>query len=178
MTKSAQKIAVFAFGIIFILVMLALALFVPNPTSFQYLVFRVVLSLAAAGVAAMLPGFVEVEISKWIRAGGALAVFLIVFFYNPASLVVPPPPDSKSMTIPSGETFEQVAGLVASSDQMRIEWISCPDALKRALVDGGSMTAADGRRLIETIGQRIVSPTRITSVVQDNVRGVYEIHCA
>jgi hypothetical protein len=90
MTRALQRKAAFTFGIFFIMSMLVLALFVPNPTPFQYLVFRVVLSLAAAGVAAMIPGFIELNIPNWIRAGGALAVFLIVFFYNPASLVADP----------------------------------------------------------------------------------------
>jgi hypothetical protein len=177
MTKSTQKIASFAFGVVFILAILALALFVSNPTPFQYLVFRVVLSLAAAGTAAMLPGFVEVTISNWIRAGGALAVFLIVFFYNPASLVAPPPPDSKSMAIPAGQTFAQVVELIASSDQMRIEWVSCTDELKHASVAPCSITASDGCRLIEFIGNKISGRTRIKSVSQDKKRGVYEIHC-
>ncbi len=90
MTKASEKKAAFTFGVVFVVALLALAFFVPNPTAFQYLVFRVVLALAAAGVAAMVPGFIEFDISKWLRAGGALAVFLIVFFYNPALLVADP----------------------------------------------------------------------------------------
>lgn len=89
MTKSVQRQTAFAFGVIFVVVLLVLAMAVPNPTPFQYTVFRIVLSLAAAGVAAMIPGFIEVEVSGWVRAGGALAVFVIVFFYNPAAIVVP-----------------------------------------------------------------------------------------
>ena len=88
MTKKQQQLAAFVFGVVFVITMLALAIFVPNPTSFQYVVFRVVLSLATAGVAAMIPGFIELNIPNWLRAGGALAVFAIVYFYNPASLVV------------------------------------------------------------------------------------------
>ena len=87
MTKALQKKVAFTFGVVFVAALLVLALFIPNPTAFQYLVFRVVLALAAAGVAAMIPGFIKFDISKWLSAGGALAVFLIVFFYNPASLV-------------------------------------------------------------------------------------------
>lgn len=88
MTKGAQRIAAFGFGVTFVSVLLVLALFVPNPTPFQYTVFRIVLALAAGGVAAMIPGFIQLTISSWVQAGGALAVFLIVFFYSPAALVV------------------------------------------------------------------------------------------
>lgn len=77
----------FVFGVVFVIVLLTVAVFFPNPTAFQYTIFRSVLSLAAAGVAAMIPGFISLSVSKWLRAGGALAVFAVVYFYNPAALV-------------------------------------------------------------------------------------------
>ncbi len=87
--KRTERQAAFGFGVVFVITLLALAIAVPNPTPFQYNVFRIVLALAAAGVAATIPGFIQVTVHIWLRAGGALAVFAIVFFYNPASLVVP-----------------------------------------------------------------------------------------
>ena len=86
MQKSHEKVLAFVFGVVFVVVLLAVAFFVPNPTAFQYTVFRIVLALAAAGVAAMIPGFLAVNISTWLRAGGALAIFVIVYFYAPAAL--------------------------------------------------------------------------------------------
>lgn len=91
MSKKIQQAAAFAFGIVFVVTLLVLAIKFPNPTLFQYLVFKVVLSLAAAGVAAMIPGFLSLTIPGFIQAGGALAVFVMVYFYNPAALVVPDP---------------------------------------------------------------------------------------
>lgn len=67
----------------------------PNPTAFQYTIFRSVLSLAAAGVAAMIPGFITISVSTWLRAGGALAVFAVVYFYNPAAMVTSAPSPSQ-----------------------------------------------------------------------------------
>ncbi len=78
---------VFGVGIIFVIIMMVLAILFPEPTSFQYTVFRVVLALASAGVAAILPGFIEVKLQKWLRAGGAIAVFVVVYFFSPAALV-------------------------------------------------------------------------------------------
>ena len=50
------------------------------------------LSLAAAGVAATVPGFLNLDLdlgtSLILRAGGALAIFVVVFFFNPAQLAV------------------------------------------------------------------------------------------
>ena len=87
MHKQIQHWTAFSFGVVFVIVLLAMAIFFPNPTAFQYTIFRSVLSLAAAGVAAMIPGFITISISNWLRAGGALAVFAVVYFYNPAALV-------------------------------------------------------------------------------------------
>jgi hypothetical protein len=91
MRYSAQQATAFAFGVIFIAALLVLAIKFPEPTPFQYMVFRIVLALAAGGVAAMIPGFLRVDVKPGIRAGGALAVFVVVFFFNPAKLtgVVP-----------------------------------------------------------------------------------------
>ena len=41
-------------------------------------------------MAAFIPGFLGVEINIWLRAGGAAAVFVIVYFFSPAHLVVQP----------------------------------------------------------------------------------------
>jgi hypothetical protein len=87
MQKSTQQWSAFLFGVVFVIVLLALAIYFPNPSAFQYTIFRSVLALAAAGVAAMIPGFISLYISKWLRAGGALAVFAAVYFCNPAALV-------------------------------------------------------------------------------------------
>lgn len=98
MTKTHQRWAAFIFGIAFVVTLIVLAVKFPTPTIFQYTVFRIVLSLAAAGVASMLSGFVELNLSPIIRAGGSLAVFLIVYFYNPAQIAVTTPPaDSTSI---------------------------------------------------------------------------------
>jgi len=88
-----EKIAAFAFGIVFVVVMLLIAFFVKEPTPFQLFVFRVVLALAAAGVAALIPGFLDIKskvLRNSIRGGGALAVFVIVYLINPPQLVLRP----------------------------------------------------------------------------------------
>ncbi|MBY5637693.1 hypothetical protein HFO39_23475 [Rhizobium leguminosarum] len=81
-----EKVSIFVFGIIFFGVILALSVIFPDPTPYQYTVFRIILSLAAAGIAALVPGFIEVRYKTFIRAGGAIAVFVIVFFCSPAAI--------------------------------------------------------------------------------------------
>ncbi len=86
-SKSKQRIAATVFGVVFLSVILIIALVVKNPTPFQEWVFNVVLALAGAGVAATIPGFLNVEVSPVARAGGALAVFIVIFFFKPAAAV-------------------------------------------------------------------------------------------
>jgi hypothetical protein len=88
MNKTTERYLAFFFGVVFVVVLIMLAIFFPNPSPFQYMVFRVVLALAAAGVAAMIPGFLEVKFGKWLRATGAIAVFAVVYWLNPAALAV------------------------------------------------------------------------------------------
>ena len=84
--KSVERYLAFAFGVIFVVVLLVLATKFPNPTPFQYTVFRIVLALASGGVAAMIPGFLTLRIATWLRASGAIAVFVITYFYSPAEM--------------------------------------------------------------------------------------------
>lgn len=91
-----QAVTAFAFGVVFVVVMLFFALYLPNPTPFQYEVCRTVLALAAAGVAAMIPGLMSLAIIRRkqlvYRATSAMLVFLIVYFFSPAKAVSASPP--------------------------------------------------------------------------------------
>jgi hypothetical protein len=100
--SSREISAIFVFGVVYITAIMIVAFVFPNPTPFQYLVVRVVLALSAAAIATLLTGFINLEIPKFIKAGGALAVFVIVFFYNPASLVVASSEGSVNGTITLG----------------------------------------------------------------------------
>ncbi|EAR61994.1 hypothetical protein [Neptuniibacter caesariensis] len=93
MKKSTEKLLAYLFGVIFVIAILVIAIFIPSPKPFQYEVFKIVLAIATAGVAAFIPGFLNVQVGSWVRAGGAIAVFVIVFFFSPAKLAVDQQPD-------------------------------------------------------------------------------------
>ncbi len=76
-----QRTAVIMGGIALLLVFGAV-LWKPDPSESQYLVFRIMLALGAAGVAAAIPGFLNVNYKNIISAGGALAVFVVVLFFT------------------------------------------------------------------------------------------------
>ena len=66
-------------------IIILLVIFIPCPTQSQYLVFRILIALAAAGLATVIPGVININVSNGITAGGALAVFVIIYFFDPAS---------------------------------------------------------------------------------------------
>ena len=91
--------AIFSFGFIFVLIMILIAFILPQPSEFQHLIFRIVLALAASGIGALVPGLLTIRFKNFLRAGGALAIFAIVYFFNPATLVTSYSP--KFSTLPT-----------------------------------------------------------------------------
>ncbi|MCW5206763.1 hypothetical protein VU08_07520 [Desulfobulbus sp. F5] len=93
------KLLAFFFGLCFVAVLLVLTVWLPQPTAFQYTVFRIVLALAAAGVAGVIPGMIRLKAQPGaallIHAGGALAVFVMVYLLAPAALNSETPPLTK-----------------------------------------------------------------------------------
>ncbi len=83
-----EKIAGLGFGVIFISVILVITVIEPDPSSTQYAIYKTILALAAAGVGGILAGTIHVKgaVLKWtIKAGGAIALFVIVYFFSPSS---------------------------------------------------------------------------------------------
>ena len=88
--EARTKLLAFFFGLCFVAALLVLAIWFPEPTPFQYTVFRITLALAASGVAGVIPGMIRLKVQPGaallIHAGGALAVFVIVYLFAPAAL--------------------------------------------------------------------------------------------
>lgn len=77
-------------GIGLIISSIILALKIPNPTKTQFFVFRVVLALGGACIGAIIPGFIEFEgdiQELTFRAGGAMALLIVFYWFNPPELV-------------------------------------------------------------------------------------------
>ncbi|WP_417912957.1 hypothetical protein [Candidatus Electronema sp. TJ] len=93
--EARTKLLAFFFGLCFVAALLVIAVWFPQPTPFQYVVFRSVLAVAAAGVAGVIPGMIRLKAQPGtallIHAGGALAVFVMVYLLAPAAL----PPEEK-----------------------------------------------------------------------------------
>lgn len=72
--------------IAFALLGLLIVIFKNDIDTYQQFYLRIFIGLSAAGIAAIIPGFLEINL-KWlrntIRAGGAIAVFVIIYTRNP-----------------------------------------------------------------------------------------------
>lgn len=81
----------FSFGVVFVVASLVVAIALPNPSPSQLFIFVIVIALAAAGVGAILAGDLAVRINTTlgpqtqlaIRAGGAIAMFVLVLVFRP-----------------------------------------------------------------------------------------------
>jgi hypothetical protein len=78
----------FLFGCIALAAVLWLAFRGDSVNNQQFEILRIVLALAGGGVGAVIPGFLDVNVNTGtklaLRAGGALAVFVVLYFWSPA----------------------------------------------------------------------------------------------
>ena len=132
-----QLYLAYATGVAFVSVLLLLALYVNNPTLWQYTLFRTILSLAAAGIAAILPGDIEIRYKNLVRATGAMAVFFLVYRINPVSLAgIEPPLPTQSF---------QFKILSKQEEKAALNCFTLPFSDVTSVVNQG--------RLFQTIGQ-------------------------
>ena len=102
--------ALFAIGLILLAISIVLAITFPNPTPHQERVFRGLFGLAAACIASEIPGFLNIN-SKIVSAGGALAVFVLIYLLNPPKLIQEIKPKPPPATTPSSTVTESFNGL-------------------------------------------------------------------
>jgi hypothetical protein len=87
-TRRLQMGLAFVFGCAALAVVLWLAFRAETLSEQQFEILRIVLALAGGGVGAVIPGFLDVNVTAStklaLRAGGALAVFVVLYFWSPA----------------------------------------------------------------------------------------------
>lgn len=120
-SRNWQMLLAFGFGILFVLALLVLTIFVPSPTDAQFFIFRVVLALAAAGIGAIIPGLIEVSVSTSVRAGGAIALFVLVYLFNPPGVLRTAVPEATIKQTTNGQNSPAVVsqGPVTITDQAK-----------------------------------------------------------
>lgn len=84
--KNSGTVPLWIGGVLLTIPIVAL-FFIPEPSSYQFFAFRVCFSLGGAGVASHIPGWLNVNIKNWVKAGGAIAIFVLLWFFNPPALI-------------------------------------------------------------------------------------------
>jgi hypothetical protein len=90
-----QIVLAFLFGCLALAAVLWLAFRSEALSGQQVEILRIVLALAGGGVGAVIPGFLDVKVKAGtklaLRAGRALAVFVVLYFWSPAHWTQPSP---------------------------------------------------------------------------------------
>lgn len=115
--------AAFGVGVFFVLVVLLLVTLVSNPSPPTYKIYRIVISMGCAGFATALTGFIAIKMKFGagilLMAGGSLAVFVIVYFWDPASNIVQTPSTDQSETRPRPDAHGSGAPSDGSASTLR-----------------------------------------------------------
>jgi hypothetical protein len=142
---SSELWIIFIFGLAFLITRVILAVRVPMPTQDQAAVFRTVLSLSSAGIAAVIPclmSFRSQAATTTISATGALAVFALVYLFNPASTRSRSPRASNSNAAPpQGADTDSIVQLVHQVFAEVRALSARVQALERRLTESPSLVA-------------------------------------
>lgn len=99
-----EIVLAFVFGCVALATVLWLAFRSESLSNQQFEILRIVLALAGGGVGAVVPGFLDLHLKAGaklaLRAGGALAVFVVLYFWSPAHW----------QTSPAGTVIQQTNG--------------------------------------------------------------------
>jgi hypothetical protein len=89
--KQKEKAVGWSIGVLFLVAIFVANLFLPNPSPSQANILRIFIAVMGAAFAAFIPGLLNIDISEnsgsgkvAIRATGALAVFIIIYLWDPA----------------------------------------------------------------------------------------------
>jgi hypothetical protein len=92
--RKLEILLAFTFGCVALAAVLWLAFSKDSMNDQQFEILRIVLALAGGGVGAVVPGFLDLQLNGGarfaLRAGGALAVFVVLYFWSPAHWKTPP----------------------------------------------------------------------------------------
>lgn len=113
-------------GLAFIVLIIILALWVPDPTGFQEFAFRVPMSIGAAAFCAFVPGFLIVQAftskkdkQAGICGGGAIVVFILLMYVNPTRLGAPVAKLFGAAEAPTPPAFPRITDPVATQTANR-----------------------------------------------------------
>ncbi|XOV68955.1 MAG: hypothetical protein ACFHU9_07170 [Fluviicola sp.] len=84
-TFSKQFIIAGIIGVLFVVTLLIIAFTIECPTEFQNQIFKIIMALSAGAFAVMIPGAISINYKGVVSASGAIAVFVMVYFFSPST---------------------------------------------------------------------------------------------
>jgi Effector-associated domain 5 len=104
----------FVLGVAGLIGVVVLAIEIPEPSRFQYDIFRTLAALTGGAFSMALTGLLAVRLNfpggGYIAGGGTLGVFVALYFFSPAVLPAPAPlPPQPSATATAGPSASSVA---------------------------------------------------------------------
>jgi hypothetical protein len=108
-----ETVLAFGFGLAALAAVLWLAFRGSELTEQQFEILRIVLALAGGGVGAVIPGFLDLNLKSGsklaLRAGGALAVFVVLYFWSPAHWQPSSGGNVSTLSAPGGVASKEIS---------------------------------------------------------------------
>lgn len=125
--KLGNKHLIFLFGMVCLIGVVTLVFCFDELNPAQYTVVKTIMAIGVAGVASLLPGTINVKINPGIKAVGAVAVFVLVYFFSPA------PPASNQ---PVGSNTKVTGPTVPGEERGKTPYVNRkPKPLNKANMD-------------------------------------------
>lgn len=75
-------------GILLMTISFLAAMIINTPSPTQFFIIRGMFALSGAAVGSCIPGWLKVNVDGYVKAGGAIALVLIFWFFNPPVLIM------------------------------------------------------------------------------------------
>ncbi|EIY4993520.1 hypothetical protein ML021_003096 [Klebsiella quasipneumoniae] len=84
----ANKYITLGIGAVLVILSFAFAMLMDNPSQFKIFIIRSTFAVGCAALASFVPGWINVNVKGYIKAGGAIAIILIFYFFNPPAMLI------------------------------------------------------------------------------------------
>lgn len=83
-----SKYVTLGIGCVLVIASFICAMIIDDPSQFKIFIIRSTFAVGCAALASFIPGWVKVNINGFVKAGGAIAIILIFYFFNPPAMLI------------------------------------------------------------------------------------------